>query len=89
MTNNENSRFPVAKTGMQHQDDTCMKNLAKGKDPQLYDLADLERIFKVTKRTLFTWRSKNLLPLINVCGKLYLTHQQFMHLIHESEGGEL
>ena len=30
----------------------------------LYDLFDLEKIFKVTKRTLFNWRAKGDLPEI-------------------------
>lgn len=89
MTNNENSRFPVAKAGMQHQDDTCMKNLAKGGDDLLYDLVDLERIFKVGKRTLFNWRSSNKLPMIMFGSKLYLTHSRLMSMIEEKEGARL
>ena len=47
----------------------------------LYDLFDLEKIFKVTKRTLFNWRAKGDLPLIEFGGKLYLSKGQLRELI--------
>ena len=52
----------------------------------LYDLAELERIFCVTKRTLFNWQAKNLLPLINFGGKWYLSHGKLMDMILTKEG---
>ncbi len=42
--------------------------------PILYDLVDLEGIFKVTKRTLFNWRAKGIIHFINMGGKLYMTN---------------
>lgn len=42
------------------------------KDDVYYDLADLERLLKVSRRTLFNWRAKNILPLTEVGGKLYI-----------------
>ena len=54
----------------------------------LYDLVDLEKIFKVTKRTLFNWRAKGILPLIEFGGRLYLTHKQLEAVI-EQKGGIL
>lgn len=88
MVKNENTKLPVAKAGMQGQDDSCMKNLAKDGE-LLYDLTDLERIFKVGKRTLFNWRSSNKLPLITFGSKLYLTHSRLMRMIEEKEGAWL
>lgn len=54
----------------------------------LYDLFDLEKIFKVTKRTLFNWRAKGELPLIEFGGKLYLSKGQLRELIIQ-KGGNL
>lgn len=51
----------------------------------LYDLYDLEKIFQVTRRTLFNWQAKNELPLINLGGKLYLSHGKLMSIIEEKE----
>jgi hypothetical protein len=52
----------------------------------LYDLFDLEKIFKVTKRTLFNWRAKGELPLIEFGGKLYLSKGQLKELIIQKGG---
>lgn len=52
----------------------------------LYDLFDLEKIFKVTKRTLFNWRAKGELPLIEFGGKLYLSKGQLRELIIQKGG---
>lgn len=52
----------------------------------LYDLVDLEKIFKVTKRTLFNWRAKGILPLIEFGGRSYLTHKQLEAVIVQKGG---
>ena len=52
----------------------------------LYDLFDLEKKFKVTKRTLFNWRAKGDLPLIEFGGKLYLSKGQLRELIIQKGG---
>ena len=52
----------------------------------LYDLFDLEKIFKVTKRTLFNWRAKGDLPLIEFGGKSYLSKGQLRELIIQKGG---
>lgn len=82
------SRKVAACATLQHQSDGGSKKKAE-LEGLLYDLCDLALIFKVTKRTLFTWRSKNLLPLIDFGGKLYLTHSQLMHLINEKEAARV
>lgn len=59
-----------------------------GKDTSiLYDLVDLERIFKVTKRTLFNWRAKGLIGFVNFGGKLYMTHEMLMAYIEARKEG--
>lgn len=52
----------------------------------LYDLVDLARIFKVTKRTIFNWRERVLINLINIGGRLYMTHPMLVTLIQERGG---
>ncbi len=52
----------------------------------LYDLVDLARIFKVTKRTIFNWRERGLINLINIGGRLYMTHPMLVTLIQERGG---
>lgn len=42
------------------------------KDDAYLDLADLERLLKVSRRTLFNWRAKGILPLTEIGGKLYI-----------------
>ena len=62
-----------------------LKNLEK--DSQiLYGLVDLEKIFQVTKRTLYNWQAKNQIPLINFGGKWYLSHGKLMEMILIKEG---
>ncbi len=53
----------------------------------VYDLTDLARIFKVTKRTLYTWRMEGILPLFDMGGRFYISHGRLMQLIAEKEGG--
>lgn len=53
----------------------------------LYDLVDLENIFKVTKRTLFNWRAKGLINFVNFGGKLYMTHEMLMSCIEARKEG--
>lgn len=52
----------------------------------LYDLVDLARIFKVTKRTIFNRRERGLINLINIGGRLYMTHPMLVTLIQERGG---
>jgi len=51
----------------------------------LYDLVDLTEIFKVTKRTLFNWRAQNYLPLFELGGRLYISHDRLMLFIKDRE----
>lgn len=54
----------------------------------LYDLVDLMNIFKVSKRTIFNWRSRGDINLISIGGKLYMTHKMLMELI-ATKGGAI
>lgn len=66
---------------------SCQVTEKLGKDTSiLYDLVDLEKIFKVTKRTLFNWRAKGIINLIDFGGRLYMTHSMLVAHI-EAKGG--
>ena len=60
--------------------------VVKEQEFTLYDLVDLARIFKVTKRTIFNWRERGLIDLINIGGRLYMTHPMLVALIQERGG---
>lgn len=62
------------------------KTIVKEEELRLYDLVDLEKIFKVTKRTLFNWRAKGIINLIDFGGRLYMTHTMLVAHI-EAKGG--
>lgn len=59
---------------------------AEKKEFTLYDLVDLARIFKVTKRTIFNWREKELINLINIGGRLYMTQKMLEEMLVERGG---
>lgn len=52
----------------------------------LYDLVDLAGIFKVSKRTLFNWRAKGIISLIDFGGRLYMT-QAMLEAHIQQRGG--
>lgn len=59
----------------------------QGKDASiLYDLVDLMKIFKVTKRTLFNWRARGIIKLVDFGGKLYMTDKMLNAAIVERGG---
>lgn len=60
--------------------------IVKEEEFRLYDLVDLEQIFKVTKRTLFNWRAKGIINLIDFGGRLYMTRAMLVAHI-EAKGG--
>ena len=51
---------------------------------KIYDLKDLEDIFKVTKRTLFTWRQTGVLPLAEIGGRFYITEAKLLEIINNN-----
>lgn len=64
-----------------HEAVTSAKNEVK-----LFDLVDLEKLFKVTKRTLFNWRAKGIINLIDFGGKLYMTPTMLEQAIAQKGG---
>ena len=85
---NENYLTTASNAATAHlRDGQAVEKLEKDSNI-LYDLFDLEKIFKVTKRTLFNWRAKGELPLIEFGGKLYLSKGQLRELIIQ-KGGNL
>ena len=66
---------------------SCQVTEKLGQEPSiLYDLVDLEKIFKVTKRTLFNWRAKGIITLIDFGGRLYMTHAMLVAHIQQRGG---
>lgn len=66
---------------------SCQVTEKLGQEPSiLYDLVDLEKIFKVTKRTLFNWRAKGIINLIDFGGRLYMTHAMLVAHIQQKGG---
>ena len=52
--------------------EVAIKDDVQPKSDVFLYLADLERLLKVSRRTLFNWRAKGILPLTEVGGKLYI-----------------
>lgn len=50
----------------------------------IYDLTDLESIFKVSRRTLFTWISEGILPTKVLGKKHYISKRELMALIESN-----
>lgn len=66
---------------------SCQVTEKLGKDTSiLYDLVDLAKIFKVTIRTIFNWRAKGIIKLIEFGGKLYMTHAMLVAEIKQRGG---
>jgi len=49
---------------------------------KVYDLSDLEKMFRMSRRTLFTWKSKGILTFGQVGKKLYVTQQELNRFIN-------
>jgi len=67
----------------------ALRNLDKNPARLIYDLYDLMDIFRVSRRTLFNWREKGILPMfiIGERGKSYISHEMLMQFINQKEGG--
>ena len=50
----------------------------------IYDLTDLMRILKVSRRTLFTWISEGILPTKMLGKKHYISKRELMALIESN-----
>lgn len=56
---------------------------------KVYDLSDLEKMFRVSRRTLFTWKSKGVLTFGQIGKKLYVTQQELEKFINSLNKGGL
>jgi len=54
---------------------------SKQEEDEIYNLADLVRILKVTPRTIYTWRAKDILPMTEIGGTLYITKMRLRSII--------
>lgn len=87
MTRNANFQSGYAPNASVINSGSCQVTEKLGQEPSiLYDLVDLEKIFKVTKRTLFNWRAKGIISLIDFGGRLYMTHAMLVAHIQQKGG---
>lgn len=87
MTRNANFQSGYAPNASVISSGSCQVTEKLGQEPSiLYDLVDLEKIFKVTKRTLFNWRAKGIINLIDFGGRLYMTHAMLIAHIQQRGG---
>ena len=54
---------------------------------KVYDLSDLEKIFRVSRRTLFIWKSKGKLTFGQIGKKLYVTQEELEKFINNLNNG--
>lgn len=54
---------------------------------RLYDLEDITRVLKVSRRTVFTWLKQGLLPHSKVGGKIWVSDEQ-LKLFLENHSNE-
>ena len=71
-----------------------VRQLAKARNEvkeseKVYDLSDLEKIFRVSRRTLFTWKSKGKLTFGQIGKKLYVTQSELERFINNLNKGGL
>ncbi|MEZ3599254.1 MAG: helix-turn-helix domain-containing protein [Paramuribaculum sp.] len=84
---NENFTHGCAPNASVVHSESGQATVKLGQEPSiLYDLVDLEKIFKVTKRTLFNWRAKGIISLIDFGGRLYMTHAMLVAHIQQRGG---
>lgn len=87
MTKNENFNHGCAPNASVVHSESDQATVKLGQEPSiLYDLVDLEKIFKVTKRTLFNWRAKGIISLIDFGGRLYMTQAMLVAHIQQRGG---
>jgi len=80
----------------QKQDEilALMKNLCNNNEEvvnenKVYYMDDLMKIFRVSKRTLFTWKQKGKLTFGQIGKKLYVTQQELEKFINNLNKGGL
>ena len=58
----------------------CREKGPDNKD-KLYDLTDLENVLKVSRRTLFKWKSEGKLHFSQIGKKLYITDEELKRFL--------
>lgn len=60
---------------------------------KVYDLVDITKILKISKRTVFTWLKQGILPHSKVAGKIWISEEQLRLFLqkhsNESNGLEI
>lgn len=68
-------------TNLSAQVELLATKIGKEDEELIYDLTDLMRILKVSRRTLFTWISEGILPTKMLGKKHYISKRDLMALI--------
>ena len=71
-------------TNLSAQVELLATQIRKNDEEIIYDLTDLMRILKVSRRTLFTWISEGILPTIVLGKKHYISKRELMALIESN-----
>jgi len=58
-----------------------LRNGAVENKDRLYDLTDLEKIFNVSRRTLFKWKSEGKMRFSQIGKKLYITDEELKRFL--------
>ena len=65
-------------TNLSAQVELLATQIRKNDEEIIYDLTDLMRILKVSRRTLFTWISEGILPTKMLGKKHYISKREFL-----------
>lgn len=71
-------------TNLSAQVELLATYMKKEDEEFIYDLTDLMRILKVSRRTLFTWISEGILPTTMLGKKHYISKRDLMALIESN-----
>lgn len=71
-------------TNLSAQVELLATQIRKNDEEIIYDLTDLMRILKVSRRTLFTWISEGILPTKMLGKKNYISKRELMALIESN-----
>jgi hypothetical protein len=67
----------------------ALQTIIEGKEKKInddvLDNADVLKLFKISKRTLQTWRDRNYIKYSKIDGKIFYMLSDLMHLINENK----
>jgi excisionase family DNA binding protein len=52
---------------------------------KMYDLADLQKILQVSRRTIFNWKEQGKLPCTRIGSKLWVSENQLEKFLEQQE----